>query len=387
MLDHCTIIPSRLQPGVDLKDEEAIRALFPDDFPVVVTGGAIQRPNLYRLSLGFGAKRNYPIRIHFHEGEGRQVADRIEVNFTVLLWGHNGRVLSEDEFHQGCLIYLEISKRLFTSNTYLYSLPGLLRNCTSYWGSVEWFAQGADPERRMIEAFQYAEHPRAKKVFNAGAVTQDNPAFAESRKLRGANLTIKLYSKSRESRGYTAGEREAFRFEVTVRYEELKRHLDYDLNEEEEPRLRTFTFKKAYDVLKAIALEMESPTETKAIQASKGGHGDGLAQIALDLEASPERVARSYYSACKGSCRTVTRIVNTVKRMVSIAKVFPWREKLAEFNNEPLHVTHDDFEETSASVNRIYLEAGNDLPAIKQAYSETRFCNDDDCSREIAPWA
>jgi hypothetical protein len=73
--------------------------------------------------------------------------------------------------------------------------------------------------------------------------------------------------------------------------------------------------------------------------------------------------------------------------MVSRAKVYPWRERMKEFHKSPLHVIHEEFEQKAASAMSHYLSALEDLPAIKQAYSQTRFCNDDDCSREIAPWA
>lgn len=386
MIDHCIINPSRLQPKVDLKEEDAIRALFEQDFPSVVTGGNVQRPNRYCLALGYGQKKNYPIRIHFIDGDGRQLPDRIEVNFTVLMYGSNGRVLSEDEFHQACAVYLAICRLLFTLETYLRSLPGIVRNCTSYWGSIEWFVQGADPGRRMIESFKYAKHPRARKALNAGCPTKDNRSFTESRKLKGANLTIKLYSKSRQSWGYTTDGIEAFRFEVSVRFKELKHHLDYDTSEEEEPRLRTFTFEGAFEVLMGIATDMEQPRKTKRIEVGKSGHVEGLAQVALDLEVTAKQVGESYYSACKGSHRTKTNNINTAERLVSLAKVYPWREKMREFHESPLHVRHEEAEQKAMSAMSAYLCDQQDLPAVKSAYSETRFCSDDDCYQELAPW-
>ena len=96
--------------------------------------------------------------------DGALMMTAYEVNLSKLLYGHNGRSLSEHEFLTALSLLLAYFDELLDSpSESLDMIPGLTSQGTAYYQLLEIAFHLADPTGEYFEAFRNASHPCARK--------------------------------------------------------------------------------------------------------------------------------------------------------------------------------------------------------------------------------
>lgn len=159
------------------------------------------------------------------EYDGEWTVKKITFNPSKLVFGHNGRVTTEDEFHRALSILLQlVSPLLEKQEDFIHIVPGLSPQSRAWWSSIEIPFQTEDPDGVLLHAFSNAKHPKIHK--------SPLPCRGESVKFVSANgeLVINIYRKDIQVRAKTGKfnvpeSAAVLRVEVRLRGEKLREIL------------------------------------------------------------------------------------------------------------------------------------------------------------------
>jgi hypothetical protein len=90
--------------------------------------------------------------------------DKITFNPGKLVFGHNGRALTVEDFQKALSILLQyVTVLLKDPADFIHVIPGISDDSGAWWSSLEIPFQVADPDGHLLQAFMNAKHPRIRK--------------------------------------------------------------------------------------------------------------------------------------------------------------------------------------------------------------------------------
>jgi len=161
---------------------------------------------------------------------GNWEAKSIEVNPAKLLYGHNGRILSEAEGLTSLSVAAKLlSPLLANAEDAIHLIPGLADNSLAYWSKLEIPMHLHDPDGTLLHAFRNPGHPAIHKP----ALRGDGESVKLGAKRGG--LKINIYRKDLEMaqllRENDAPEpAQILRVEVSLSQDKLIRYLGSNVN-------------------------------------------------------------------------------------------------------------------------------------------------------------
>ncbi|WP_411844993.1 hypothetical protein AAFN60_13970 [Roseibacillus persicicus] len=204
-----------------------------------------------------------------HKNEkGRLVATSVEVNLGKLLYGHNGRVLSEDDILCGISLLVELLAQLFNSRKLaLSAVPGLVDTSKSRWTMLEITTHRNDPKQVIFNALRQASYPRVRKKL---VEASESIRFGGKR----SSTAISIYRKQLEMASKYGASKvkkggEVLRMEVILKNDALVkefsslqepaglRTFDGGVNKSPKDGLVSFTFQNLREVHQRVMSRMQ----------------------------------------------------------------------------------------------------------------------------------
>jgi len=143
--------------------------------------------------------------------------EKITFNPGQLVFGHNGRALTEEDFQKALSILLKfVTVLLKDPADFIHVIPGISPDSRAWWTSLEIPFQIADPDGCLLQAFMNAKHPGIRKP--ALRCVGQSISWRSST----GDLAIKIYRKdiemvARKGEDKVAEPVPVLRIEVTLR--------------------------------------------------------------------------------------------------------------------------------------------------------------------------
>lgn len=149
----------------------------------------------------------------------------IQLNPSSLHYGHNGRVLSAEDFHRALSIYVDVAQHLLEDpNDAIHLAPGVPQSIAS-WQSIEIFTHALDEDGNLFKAFANAKH-RAVNKEPAFFRNKETITFENSTKELKINIYRKDIQMLKSLKGNVDAPLPVLRIEVKLKGKKLREYLN-----------------------------------------------------------------------------------------------------------------------------------------------------------------
>lgn len=161
------------------------------------------------------------------------------LDLAKILYGHTGKVIeTHKHLVQALSQYNSDINAVIDESSRDRALPGIVRNCFSYWVMLEIPFHRNDPGKRILAAFNHATHTGIRKP--------KTMVKGETVTLEGTDLKVSAYMKDLhlKDKGYTvlSSQQDIIRIEVTFKQGKIGEYFGFGDKE----RLKTFSVDSLY---------------------------------------------------------------------------------------------------------------------------------------------